>query len=77
MPKDAQYTITLDGDGLRVAPLEGDAPVVFTAVPGDVDALQSGELDLAVAFMQGRVKAAGDMKAFFELLTRTRSLRSR
>jgi hypothetical protein len=77
VPKDAQYVITLEGDALRVAPLEGDAPVVFTAVPADVEALQTGDLDLSVAYMQGRLKAAGDMKAFFELLTRSQSLRSR
>jgi hypothetical protein len=66
--KDAQYVITFGADGLVVAPLEGDAPVVFTATPADADALAAGELDLAVAFMQGRVKAAGDGKALLELL---------
>jgi hypothetical protein len=68
VPKDAQYVITCGADGLVVAPLEGDAPVVFTATPADADALAAGELDLAVAFMQGRVKAAGDGKALLELL---------
>jgi putative sterol carrier protein len=72
MPKDAQYVITVDDSGLTVAPLDGDAPVVFTAAPADVEALQSGELDLNVAFMQGRVKAAGDMKALYALLRRAR-----
>lgn len=68
MPKDAQYVVTRDGDGLKVAPLEGDAPVVFTATPADADALAEGKLDLAVAFMQGRIKAAGDRRALLELL---------
>lgn len=77
MPKDAQYTITLDGDQLAVAPLEGEASVVWTLVPADVEALESGSLHLDVAFMQGRVKGAGDMKALLDLLTRTQSLRSR
>ena len=72
MPKDAQYVITRGDDGLVVAPLAGDAPVVFTATPTDADALAEGKLDLAVAFMQGRVKAAGDGKALLELLRQAR-----
>jgi hypothetical protein len=68
MPKDAQYVITRADGGLTVAPLEGDAPLVFTATPADADALAAGKLDLAVAFMQGRVKAAGDNRALLELL---------
>ncbi len=59
MPKDAQWVIE-----------EGDATVVFTASPADAEAVQSGDLDLSVAFMQGRVKAAGDMRALFALLRR-------
>ena len=68
MPKDAQYVITGGEGGLVVTPLEGDAPVVFTATPADADALAQGKLNLAVAFMQGRVKAAGDGKALLDLL---------
>jgi hypothetical protein len=68
MPKDALYVITLDGDRLVVEPLVGDAPVAFTATPADAEALAEGTLDLAVAFMQGRVKAAGDNRALLELL---------
>jgi hypothetical protein len=68
VPKDAQYVISRGDDGLVVAPLQGDAAVVFTATPADADALAAGKLDLAVAFMQGRVKAAGDGKALLELL---------
>ena len=69
MPKDAQYVITIEGKGrVSVAPLEGEAPVVFTATPADAEALAAGKVDLAVAFMQGRVKAAGDGRALLELL---------
>jgi hypothetical protein len=68
VPKDTQYTITLEGDRLVVAPLEGGAPLAFTATPADAEALGDGKLDLAVAFMQGRVKAAGDNRALLELL---------
>jgi putative sterol carrier protein len=68
VPKDAQYTITLDGDRLIVSPLEPDAPVACTATPADAEALAEGKLDLAVAFMQGRVKASGDNRAVLDLL---------
>lgn len=71
MPKDAQYVITVDDGGLTVAPLDGDAPLIFTAVPADAELLAAGELDLAVAFMQGRVKAAGDGAALLALLKRS------
>jgi putative sterol carrier protein len=68
VPKDAQYVITRRDGGIDVAPLEGDASLVFTATPADAEALAEGKLDLAVAFMQGRVKAAGDNRALLELL---------
>ncbi len=70
MPKDAQWVISVDDSGLTVTPLEGQASVVFTATPADAEAVQSGALDLNVAFMQGRVKAAGDMKELYALLHR-------
>jgi putative sterol carrier protein len=72
VPKDAQYVITPGDHGLVVSPLEGDAPVVFTATPADADALAEGKLNLAVAFMQGRVKAAGDGRALLDLLKAAR-----
>jgi hypothetical protein len=77
VPKDAQYAIALEGDALRVTPAEGDVSVVWTLVPADVEAIENGTLDLNVAFMQGRAKAAGDGRALLEFLTRTQSLRSR
>ena len=75
MPKDPQYAVALDDGKLQLEPVAGDASVVITASEADAEALRQGDLDLAVAFMQGRVKAAGDMKTFLELLTRSRSLR--
>jgi hypothetical protein len=45
VPKDAQWVVTTD-DG---------AEVVFTASPADAELAAEGKLDLAVAFMQGRV----------------------
>ncbi|HVV38589.1 MAG TPA: SCP2 sterol-binding domain-containing protein [Acidimicrobiales bacterium] len=59
MPKDAQWVMTSDD-------VEGE--VVFTASPEDAELAQAGKLDLAVAFMQGRVKAAGDGRALLALL---------
>ncbi|MGH9077078.1 MAG: SCP2 sterol-binding domain-containing protein [Acidimicrobiales bacterium] len=46
----------LVGWGMAAAP---DADVSFTAGAGDAAAMASGELDPAVAFMQGRLKTAG------------------
>lgn len=71
MPKDeAQFTIVAEGTALTVTPLEAgsDATLVFTSKAADLDAIGKGEVDLNVAFMQGRVKAAGDMKQLFALL---------
>ena len=75
MPKDAQYVVTIDDGGYTVAPADPDAPVLWTLTPADAEALQAGSLDLNVAFMQGRAKAAGDGKALLEFLTRSQSLR--
>jgi len=67
---DPQFVITFDGGKLRVTPLQpgDDASLVFTAKAADAEALQNGDLNLNVAFMQGRVKAAGDMTKLMELL---------
>ena len=75
MPKDPQYAAVVDEGNLRLEPVAGEAPIVITASEADAEALRRGDLDLAVAFMQGRVKAAGDMKAFLDLLARRRSSR--
>ncbi|HVT75655.1 MAG TPA: SCP2 sterol-binding domain-containing protein [Acidimicrobiales bacterium] len=63
MPKDAQWVVTSD---------DAKAEVVFTASPEDAELAQAGKLDLAVAFMQGRVKAAGDGRALLALLKNSR-----
>jgi putative sterol carrier protein len=69
VPKtDAQYVITVQGGAVSVTPASGDAALVWTLVPGDAEAVQNGELDLNVAFMQGRVKAAGDNALLLQTL---------
>ncbi|MEY2470214.1 MAG: sterol transfer family [Actinomycetota bacterium] len=67
---DPQFVITIGDGKLNVAPLQpgDDASLVFTAKPADAEALQNGTLNLNVAFMQGRAKAAGDMTKLMELL---------
>lgn len=70
MPKDAQWVVTVEHGRARVEPAPSGVEVaaVFTASEGDAAALAAGELDLAVAFMQGRVKAAGDMAQVLAVL---------
>ena len=49
----------------------GPAYVTFTAKPADAQALHDGALDLAVGFMRGQVKMAGDFGALLQLLPLT------
>ena len=59
---DAQFhAVVVDGslETLASGPL-GDADVSLTVPPDDAVALQRGETDPSVLFMQGRMKTAGD-----------------
>ena len=49
--------VTFDLDGLT-----------FTITPEVAASLQRGELDADVGYMQGRIKVAGDMARFYDLL---------
>jgi SCP-2 sterol transfer family len=58
-------------DGVVAEAALGTAPaaeVTLTAPVPDADAMASGELDPSVAFMQGRMKTAGDPGLLLELL---------
>ena len=46
----------------------GDSEVTLTTAWADAVALQTGQLDPSVAFMQGRMKVAGSMSLVMELL---------
>lgn len=46
----------------------GDGELTLTASPELFAQLRSGAVDPAVAFMQGRLKLAGDMATFYDLL---------
>ena len=46
----------------------GDGELTFTTTPDVLALLRDGTLDPAVAFMQGRLKVAGDMATFYDLL---------
>jgi len=50
-----------------------DADVTMSMSYDDSVAITKGELDASVAFMQGRMKVAGDMGALMALLPLTRS----
>jgi hypothetical protein len=53
----AEPLLTFDVGGLTVS-----------MSPATADALRSGTLDADVGYMQGRLKVAGDMARFYELL---------
>jgi putative sterol carrier protein len=60
---EARYFLELDG-GRVVRAEQGsfpDADVTFTQTYDDAQQMQRGEFDASVAFMQGRMKFAGDM----------------
>ena len=68
------YWILQDGKLLESA--LGDAPdadLTLTITYEDSVKVQSGELDANAAFMQGRMKVAGNMAAFMQLLPLTTS----
>ncbi len=51
----------------------GPADLTLTISRDDAAALQRGELDASVAFMQGRMKVSGSMDALLALLPLTRT----
>lgn len=53
------------GGGMVGFELDG---LTFQATPDTAEAIRAGELDPDVAYMQGRLKVAGDMSAFWDLL---------
>lgn len=72
-------------DGRLVGSGPGPVPspdVTLTLTDADARAVLSGDLEMAVAFMQGRMKVAGDMAPVLDLLALSatddvRSLRDR
>jgi len=46
----------------------GDGELTLTTTPDVWAKLVGGQLDPAVAYMQGRLKVAGDMAALYDLL---------
>ena len=49
----------------------GEPDLVFTLTSADAARLATGELELSAAYMQGSLKAEGDMKVLFALLPAT------
>src|SRR5262245_9787536 len=66
---DASGAVTELGEG----PAAEAATITFTCTPADAQALHDGDLDLAVGFMRGQVKMAGDFGALLHFLPRTSS----
>ncbi len=74
---DAEAALRLD-DGVVVEAASGAlaAPdVTLTATSADAATMAAGELDPSVAFMQGRMKTAGDPGLLLELLAHVRRVR--
>jgi len=68
------YWILQDGKLLESALGNApDADLTLTLTYEDSVKVQSGELDANAAFMQGRMKVAGNMAAFMQLLPLTSS----
>ena len=61
-------TYVVGGDSYVVESDRGDGEVTFTATSQLWAQLTSGALDPVVAFMQGKLKMAGDNAALYDLL---------
>jgi hypothetical protein len=69
------YTLVVEDGRLAEAALHPDdsAQVTLAQTYDDALAIARGELDLNVAYMQGRVKAAGDIGALMAVMPLTQS----
>lgn len=56
------------GETFDVATPAGDGALTLTTTPEVWAKLVGGDLDPVVAYMQGRLKVAGDMSALYDLL---------
>ena len=63
-----RVTYVVGDDTFTVESDRGDGEVTFTATPALWAQLTSGEVDPVVAFMQGKLKMAGDHAALYHLL---------
>ena len=72
---DVKYYQVLDNGKILESTLGEDANADFTMTSSFDDSvkIQKGELDANAAFMQGRMKVAGDMSKFMALLPLTAS----
>lgn len=61
-------TYVVGAESFVVESDRGDGEVTFTATPQLWKQLTSGALDPVVAFMQGKLKMAGDHAALYDLL---------
>lgn len=73
--KDVKFVVVLDDGRITGAErrVDADAELTLTFEYANAVAVQQGELDLSVAFMQGRMKTAGDTGLLLQLLPLTRT----
>jgi hypothetical protein len=62
------WAVEVDDVVVHLDEVPPDPDVVFTFTQTDADAYRAGSLDLAVGFMRGQVKMAGDFAALFRCL---------
>jgi hypothetical protein len=64
-----KFSWTLDGGRLMVVDaVSSDDALVLTVAPRDAEAILAGELSIPVAYMQGRLKPAGDNGLWLRLV---------
>lgn len=64
-----QWAVAVEGDAVTpLASLPDEADVTFTIAASDAEAVKAGELDVAVGFMRGQIKMAGDNGALLTVL---------
>ena len=73
--KDVKFVAVLDDGRVTDAArrVDADAELTLTFEYANAVAVQQGELDPSVAYMQGRMKAAGDTGMLLQLLPLTRT----
>jgi len=73
--KDVKFVVVLDDGKIDAAERRVDAAAELTLTfdYANAVAVQEGELDPSVAFMQGRMKTAGDTGLLLQLLPLTRT----
>jgi len=66
-----RVALRVDDSGASAAADDADPDITFTLTEPDAQALHDGQLELAVGFMRGQIKMAGDFGKLLHFLPRT------